>query len=326
MEARDYTSLYNSTAVISDGSAELGIGNIGTLGALPVMEHKCMLFKHFAGIDAVPIVLNVHTADEIVAAVTAIAPSYGGINLEDIAAPVCFEVEERLKATLDIPVMHDDQHGTAIIVLAGLINAMKVTKRKLENSKVVIVGSGAAGTAIMNLLYLYAKPNIIAVDSQGIISKERTDLNNEKKKLLEITNPHNKTGSLEDAFKDADVFIGVSKANLVTEDMVKSMAKKPIIFAMANPAPEITPDKAKSAGAAVVATGRSDYPNQVNNALSFPGVFRGALDNRVTKITDQHKIAAAEVIAGLIPNPTTDKIIPSVLDDRLVPAIAKVII
>jgi len=326
MEARDYTWLNNSVAVISDGSAVLGLGNIGPLGALPVMEGKCMLFKHFAGIDAVPIVLNVHTADEIVAAVTAIAPSYGGINLEDIAAPVCFEVEERLKATLDIPVMHDDQHGTAIIVLAGLINAMKVTKRKLENSKVVIVGSGAAGTAIMNLLYLYAKPNIIAVDSQGIISKERTDLNNEKKKLLEITNPHNKTGSLEDAFKDADVFIGVSKANLVTEDMVKSMAKKPIIFAMANPAPEITPDKAKSAGAAVVATGRSDYPNQVNNALSFPGVFRGALDNRVTKITDQHKIAAAEVIAGLIPNPTTDKIIPSVLDDRLVPAIAKVII
>jgi len=326
MEARDYTWLNNSVAVISDGSAVLGLGNIGPLGALPVMEGKCMLFKHFADIDAVPIVLNVHTADEIVAAVTAIAPSFGGINLEDISAPICFEVEERVKAALDIPVMHDDQHGTAIVVLAGLINAMKVTKRKVANCKIVVVGSGAAGTAIINLLYLYAKPNILAVDSRGIISKDRIDLNNEKKKLLECTNPQNKTGSLEDAFKDADVFIGVSKANLVTEDMVKSMSKKPIIFAMANPSPEILPDIAKQAGAAIIATGRSDYPNQVNNALAFPGVFRGALDNQVCKITDQHKIAAAEVIAGLVSKPTADKIIPGVLDARLVPAIAKVFI
>jgi len=326
MEARDYTWLNNSVAVISDGSAVLGLGNIGPLGALPVMEGKCMLFKHFADIDAVPIVLNVHTADEIVAAVTAIAPSFGGINLEDIAAPICFEVEDRVKTALDIPVMHDDQHGTAIVVLAGLINSTKVTRRKLANCKIVVVGSGAAGTAIINLLYLYAKPNIIAVDSRGIISKDRVDLNNEKKKLLEFTNPHDKTGSLEDAFKDADVFIGVSKANLVTEDMVRRMAKKPIIFAMANPSPEILPDIAKQAGAAVVATGRSDYPNQVNNALAFPGVFRGALDNQVSKITDQHKIAAAEVIASLVPKPSSDKIIPSVLDPRLVPAIAKVII
>ena len=325
IEARDYTWLNNSVAVVSDGSAVLGLGNIGPLGALPVMTGKSMLFKHFADIDAVPIVLNVHTADEIVAAVTAIAPSFGGINLEDIAAPLCFEVEERVKAALDIPVMHDDQHGTAIVVLAGLINAAKVTHRKLEDCKVVIMGAGAAGTAVMKLLYQYAKPKITAVDSQGIVSTDRKDLNNEKKKLLEFTAP-TKGGSLEDAMKGADIFIGVSRANLVTTDMVKSMAKKPIIFAMANPAPEIMPDVAKEAGAAVVATGRSDFPNQVNNSLAFPGIFRGALDNGVSKITDQHKIAAAEAIAALVDKPSADKIIPSVLEKRLVPAIAKVII
>ncbi len=324
--ARDYTWLNNSVAVISDGSAVLGLGDIGPYGALPVMEGKAMLFKHFANIDAVPIVLNVHTADEIVAAVTAIGSSFGGINLEDFAAPLCFEVEERVKAALNIPVMHDDQHGTAIVVLAGLINAMRVTGRKLGDCRIVCVGAGAAGTAIMKLLNLYASSEVLIVDSKGIISAARTDLNDEKKKLLEFSNPNNIEGSLENALKKADVFIGVSKAGLLTQNMVKSMAKDPIIFAMANPMPEIMPDDAKAAGAAIVATGRSDFPNQVNNALAFPGIFRGALDNRVTKITDEHKLKAAEVIAGLVEHPTTEIIIPSVFDERLVPAIAKVIV
>lgn len=325
-EAREYTWLNNCVAVISDGSAVLGLGDIGPLGALPVMEGKAMLFKHFAGIDAVPIVLNVHTADEIVAAITAMAPSFGGINLEDIAAPLCFEVEDRVKAALDIPVMHDDQHGTAIVVLAGLINAMKVTGRELKDCRIVCVGAGAAGTAIMKLLNLYAQPEILAVDSKGIVSADRIDLNDEKKKLLEFTNPHNISGGLEDALKDADIFIGVSKAGLLTAAMARTMAKDPIIFAMANPVPEIMPDEAKTAGVAIMATGRSDFPNQVNNALAFPGIFRGALDNKVSKITDQHKIAAAEVIAGLVENPSAEEIIPSVLDDRLVPAISAVIV
>ncbi len=324
-EARDYTWLNNSVAVISDGSAVLGLGDIGPYGALPVMEGKAMLFKHFAGIDAVPIVLDVHTADEIVSAVLAIAPSFGGINLEDIAAPICFEVEDRVKAALKIPVMHDDQHGTAVVVLAGLINAMKVTGRDLKDCRIVTVGAGAAGTAIMKLLHKFAAPEILAVDSKGIISAKRTDLNDDKKKLLKFTNKPNLSGSLQDALKGADIFIGVSKAGLLTVDMVRSMSKDPIIFAMANPVPEIMPDEGKIAGVAVMATGRSDFPNQVNNALAFPGIFRGALDNRVSKITDEHKIAAAEVIASLVDNPTAEQIIPSVLDDRLVPAIAKVI-
>lgn len=325
-EARDYTWLNNSVAVISDGSAVLGLGDIGPYGALPVMEGKSMLFKHFADIDAVPIVLDVHTADEIVAAVTAIAPSFGGINLEDIAAPLCFEVEERVKAVLSIPVMHDDQHGTAIVVLAGLINAMKVTHKKLAECRVVTVGAGAAGTAIMKLLHLYAQPEILAVDSKGIVSSDRTDLNPEKQKLLEFTNPNNISGSLADALAGADIFIGVSKGGLLTAELVKTMAKDPIIFAMANPTPEIMPDEARAAGVAVMATGRSDFPNQVNNALAFPGIFRGALDNRVSKITEAHKVAAAEIIAGLVETPTSDMIIPSVLDKRLVPEIAKVIV
>lgn len=325
-EARDYTWLNNNVAVISDGSAVLGLGNIGPYGALPVMEGKAMLFKHFANIDAVPIVLNVHSADEIVAAVAAIAPSFGGINLEDIAAPICFEVEERLKAVLTIPVMHDDQHGTAVVTLAGLINATKITGRKLSDCKIVIVGAGAAGVAIAKLLHLYAQPTIIAVDSKGVVSSNRTDLNVEKQLLLSFGSGPVAGGSLTDAIAGADVFIGVSKPGLLTADMVKSMAAKPIIFAMANPTPEIMPDEAKTAGAAVVATGRSDFPNQVNNALAFPGIFRGALDNEVSKITDNHKVAAAEVIAGLVENPDAEHIIPSVLDDRLVSAIAKVII
>lgn len=325
-EARDYTWLNNSVAVISDGSAVLGLGNIGPYGALPVMEGKAMLFKHFAGIDAIPIILDVHSADEIVSAVLAIAPSFGGINLEDIAAPLCFEIEDRVKHALKIPVMHDDQHGTAVVVLAGLINAMKVTNRNLKDCRIVIVGAGAAGTAIMKLLNLYAAPEILAVDSKGIVSASRTDLNDDKRKLLDFTNKSNLSGSLEDALKGADIFIGVSKAGLLTPAMVKTMAKDPIIFAMANPTPEIMPDEAKQAGVAIMATGRSDFPNQVNNALAFPGIFRGALDNRVNMITDQHKIAAAQAIASLVDNPTAEAIIPSVLDKRLVPAISKVIV
>lgn len=328
-QARDYTWTNNSVAIVSDGSAVLGLGNIGPLGALPVMEGKAMLFKHFAGIDAVPVVLDVHSADEIVAAVKAIAPTYGGINLEDIAAPICFEVEERLKKELSIPVFHDDQHGTAVVVLAGLINAMKMTGRKLENAKIVVAGAGAAGTAIVKLLHAYAEPRMFVVDSKGVISNKRLDLNDEKKKLLEYTNKSGFDGSLEDILAEgADIFLGVSKAGLLTPEMVKSMDRRhpPIIFAMANPIPEILPDEAKKVREVIMATGRSDFPNQVNNALAFPGIFRGALDNKVRHITDEHKIAAAEAIANLVENPTPEKIIPSVIDDRLVPAIAKVIV
>lgn len=378
-EAREYTWLNNCVAVISDGTAVLGLGDIGPYGALPVMEGKAMLFKHFAGIDAVPIVLDVHSADEIVSAVKAIAPSFGGINLEDIAAPICFEVEERLKAELNIPVMHDDQHGTAIVTLAGLINACKITRRELKDTKIVVVGAGAAGTAIMKLLHLYGTrsesilhnseqpfldktargsgdvptgsssspqtvssqksstqnstkysqnvsgPEILAIDSKGIVSSHRDDLNPEKAKLLDFTNPRSVDGSLEDALKGADIFIGVSKPGLLTQEVVKSMANDPIVFAMSNPVPEIMPEEAKAAGVAVMATGRSDFPNQVNNALAFPGIFRGALDNKVTKITDEHKIAAAEAIAALVEEPTADNIIPSVLDPRLVQAVSAVI-
>ncbi len=324
-QARDYTWLNNTVAVISDGSAVLGLGNLGPIGALPVMEGKAMLFKQFAGIDGIPIVLNVHTAYEIVTAVKAIAPSFGAINLEDIAAPICFEVEERLKNDLNIPIMHDDQHGTAIVVLAGLINAMKVTGQKLSDAKIVVVGAGAAGTAIIKLLNLYAKPAIFAVDSKGVINPNRTDLNDEKKSLLSYTNPDGSDGSLEDIIKGANIFIGVSQPGLLTKKMIESMAKDPIIFALANPTPEVMPDIAKSAGAAVVATGRSDFTNQVNNALAFPGIFRGALDNRVNKITDGHKIAASEVIAGFIENPTADEIIPSIFVDGLAQKIAEVI-
>lgn len=325
-QARNYTWLNNSVAVISDGSAVLGLGNIGPYGALPVMEGKAMLFKHFANIDAVPIIIDVHSADEIVTTVKAIAPSFGGINLEDIAAPICFEVEERLKKELKIPVFHDDQHGTAVVVLAGLINSMKITSRKLKNCRIVCVGAGAAGTAVMKLIHLYAKPEILVVDSKGIISPSRTDLNSEKKKLLRFTNKKDKNGTLADAMKGADIFIGVSAPGLVTADMVKTMAKDPIIFAMANPTPEIMPDIAKKAGVAIMATGRSDFPNQVNNALAFPGIFKGALDNQVKQITDKHKVAAAEAISNLVKDPTPECIIPSVLDKRLVPAISKVII
>lgn len=324
-EARDYTWLNNNVAVISDGSAVLGLGNIGPYGALPVMEGKCMLFKQFADIDAVPIVLDVHTADEIVAAIKAIAPSFGGINLEDIAAPLCFEVEERLISELSIPVMHDDQHGTAIVTLAGLINACTVTHRKLSDSKIVITGAGAAGVAIAKLLDTYAHPNVMAVDSKGIVSRSRGDLNESKQRLLHITNRDNVDGTLADAIKDADIFIGVSQPSLLTEDMIRSMHDDAIVFAMANPVPEAMPDVAKAAGATVVATGRSDFPNQVNNSLAFPGIFRGALDRQVRRITDEHKIAAAETLAALIPEPTADQIIPGPFDDGIVDAVASAI-
>lgn len=320
-----YTWTNNLVAVISDGSAVLGLGNIGPRGSMPVMEGKALLFKQFADIDSVPITLDVHSADEIVSVVKAIAPSFGAINLEDIAAPICFEVEDRLKAELDIPVFHDDQHGTAVVVLAGLINAMKVTGKSLADCKIVTIGAGAAGTAIMKLLHAYGAGSIIAVDSRGIIGDTRDDLNDEKKALLPYLDA-SQSGSLDDAINGADIFIGVSKPGLLTQAMVGKMAPDPIIFALSNPTPEIMPDEAKAAGAAVVATGRSDFPNQVNNAIAFPGIFRGALDHSVKQITEQHKIAAAETIAGLIENPTADEIIPSVFDERLVPAIARVIV
>lgn len=319
-----YTWTNNLVAVISDGSAVLGLGDIGPKGSMPVMEGKALLFKHFAGIDSIPIILDVHTPDEIVSVVKAIAPSFGAINLEDMAAPKCFEIEERLKTELDIPVFHDDQHGTAVVVLAGLINALKIINRKLEDSKIVIVGAGAAGTAITKLLYQYGKPRIVAVDSKGIVGSSRNDLNDAKKALLEYIDD-SAEGSLEDALTDADIFIGVSQPGLLTPELIAKMKKDPIVFALANPTPEIMPDIAKAAGVAVIATGRSDFPNQVNNATAFPGIFRGALDNKVTKITDEHKIAAAEVIASLVDAPDTEHIIPSVFDDRIVPAIAAVI-
>ena len=319
-----YTWTNNLVAVISDGSAVLGLGNIGPKGAMPVMEGKALLFKHFAGIDSMPIVLDVHTEDEIVATVKAIAPSFGAINLEDISAPTCFAVEERLKAELDIPVFHDDQHGTAVVTLAGLINAMKVTGKQLSDCKIVTIGAGAAGTAIMKLLHRYGVGSIVAVDSRGIIGDSRDDLNAEKQALLPYLDT-TQSGSLDDAIAGADIFIGVSKPGLLTQDMVRKMAKDPIIFALSNPTPEIMPDLARDAGAAVVATGRSDFPNQVNNAIAFPGIFRGALDNGVKKITDDHKIAVAETIASLVEQPTADEIIPSVFDERLVPEIAKVV-
>ena len=310
--------------VVSDGSAILGLGDLGPKAAMPVMEGKALLFKHFANVDVVPIVLDVHEPEEIIAAVKAIAPSFGAINLEDIAAPKCFEIEERLKAELDIPVFHDDQHGTAVVVLAGLINSMKVVGKNLADCKVVMIGAGAAGTAIAKLLYAYGVHNIYTVDSRGIISDERDDLNAEKTALKQYLRT-DISGSLNDAITDADIFIGVSKPGLLTPEMVAKMAKNPVVFALANPVPEIMPDIAKEAGVAVIATGRSDFPNQINNSLAFPGIFRGALDHGVKKITDEHKLAAAEALAALVDHPTADEVIPSPFDERVVPAVADVI-
>ncbi len=319
-----YTWTNNLVAVISDGSAVLGLGNIGPKASMPVMEGKALLFKHFADIDSVPIILDVHTTDEIISTIKAIAPSFGAINLEDIAAPQCFEIEERLKAELDIPVMHDDQHGTAIVVLAGLINAMKVVGKNLSESRVVVVGSGAAGTAITKLISQYGVGSVVNVDSKGALCDARDDLNEEKQALLDYVDS-SVCGPLELMLKGADVFVGVSQPALLTKEMIQGMAKDPIIFALANPTPEIMPDEAKAAGVAVIATGRSDFPNQVNNALAFPGIFRGALDHGVKAITDAHKIAAAEAIASLVETPSAESIMPSVFDDALVGTVAAVI-
>ena len=325
--ARMYTMKGRMVAVISDGSAVLGLGNIGALGALPVMEGKCVLFKTFAGVDAVPIVLDTQDADEIVETVIRIAPAFGGINLEDIGAPKCFDVERRIVEALDIPVMHDDQHGTAIVVLAGLINAMKVVRKDLNSSWVTVSGVGAAGVATVRLLKKFApKVNILVVDSVGVVWKGRKDLNATKQLLIEEGVIFaEEGGDLAKALIDADVFIGVSKPNLVSAEMVKKMSPNPIIFAMANPTPEIMPDEAKKGGAAVIATGRSDFQNQINNSLAFPGVFRGALDNHVRKITDEMKLNAARAIAALVPKPTASKIVPDMFDKRVAKAVAQVI-
>jgi len=321
-----YTWTNNLVAVISDGSAVLGLGDIGPEAAMPVMEGKAMLFKHFAGVDAVPIVLDVHEPDEIVAAVKAISKSFGAINLEDISAPKCFEIEERLIAELDIPVMHDDQHGTAIVVLAGLINAMKVVGKKLDQCRIVLIGAGSAGTAIAHLLEIYSKPEIIAVDTKGAITSDRTDLTPSKQYLagLNLLAP-GRTYSLHDALVGADIVIGVSKGGMLSPEDIRVMNDNAVVFALANPEPEIMPELALGAGAAVVATGRSDFPNQVNNVLAFPGIFRGALDNGIKEFTVDHKIAAAMAIAGLIDHPSATEIIPSPLNPRIASAVAAVI-
>lgn len=325
--ASEYSIKSNTVAVVSDGSAVLGLGNIGPFGALPVMEGKALLFKEFANVDAFPIVLETQDPDEIINIVKNIAPGFGGINLEDFAAPKCFYIENKLKEILNIPVMHDDQHGTAIVVLAALINALKLTNRTTEDTKIVICGAGAAGTAIAKLLSLYGFKDLIIVDSKGIISQDRPDLNDAKKEFLTFTNPQNLNGDLSQAIIGRHVFIGVSGPNIATGDMVKTMAEKPIIFTMANPIPEIDPIVAKEAGAFIIGTGRSDQPNQINNVLAFPGVFRGALDNKVSKITDQMKLAAAQSLADYVKESelATDFILPSPLDKGVVNVIASAI-
>ncbi len=299
--AYTYTMKANTVAVVSDGSAVLGLGNIGPYAAMPVMEGKAVLFKEFGGVNAVPICLDTQDTEEIIRTVTYLAPGFGGINLEDISAPRCFEIEERLKEILDIPVFHDDQHGTAIVVLAGIINALKVTGKKKEDCKVVVNGAGSAGVAITKLLLTYGFSNVIMCDKVGIISVRTEGLNWMQQKMTEVTNPNNETGSLSDAMKGADIFVGVSAPGIVTKEMVSSMNKDSILFAMANPVPEIMPDLAKEAGARVVGTGRSDFPNQVNNVVAFPGIFKGALEGRATQITEEMKLAAANAIAGLVP-------------------------
>lgn len=324
-KAYDLTSTKNGVAIVSDGSAVLGLGNIGPEAALPIMEGKAVLFKRFAGIDGFPIVLGTQNTEEIIAAIKAIAPTFGGINLEDISAPRCFEIEKRLMKELSIPVMHDDQHGTAVVVLAGLINALKIVKKKKELVRVVINGAGAAGIAITKLIYLYGFKNIIICDSVGVISDERSDLNPIKKEISKITNKNNISGKLTDALKDADIFIGVSKGNLLTASDIKTMSEKAIIFAMANPTPEIMPDEALKAGAAVVASGRSDFPNQVNNVLAYPGIFKGAIEARLNNITEEMKIAAAEALANVVKKPASDKIIPDPFDKNIVPAVSNAI-
>lgn len=315
----------NSVAVISDGSSVLGLGNIGPYGALPVMEGKALIFKSKANVDAWPLVLDTQDPDEIVRIVKAIAPSFGGINLEDIAAPKCFDIEKRLIEELDIPVMHDDQHGTAIVVLAGLMNAAEVVKKNMKNLKVVISGAGAAGTAVAKLLYASGIHDIILLDRAGTLYAERPELNVYKKELAALANPRKVKGGLAEAMAGADVFIGVSGKGLLKAEHVASMAPRSIVFAMANPEPEILPDEAKRAGAMVIATGRSDFPNQINNALVFPGIFRGALDKGVKKITEATKLRAARALAALVPKPSVHNIIPDLLDPRVVKAVAKAV-
>ena len=325
--AYKYTMKANTVAVVSDGSAVLGLGNIGPYAAMPVMEGKAVLFKEFGNVNAVPICLDTQDTEEIIKAVTYLAPGFGGINLEDISAPRCFEIEERLKEILDIPVFHDDQHGTAIVVLAGVINALKVVGKKKEDCRVVVNGAGSAGVAITKLLLTYGFPNIIMCDKVGIVSRDTEGLNWMQKKMTEVTNLNNETGSLADALKGADIFIGVSAPNIVTPKMVASMNRDSILFAMANPIPEIMPDVAKAAGARVVGTGRSDFPNQVKNVGAFPGIFKGALEGRATQITEEMKLAAAEAIAGLVPADklSDDNIMPEAFDPQVAEVVANAV-
>ena len=326
-QAYVYTMKANTVAVVADGSAVLGLGNIGPYAAMPVMEGKAVLFKEFGGVNAVPICLNTQDTEEIIKAVTWLAPGFGGINLEDISAPRCFEIEERLKATLDIPVFHDDQHGTAIVVLAGIINALKVVGKKKEDCRVVVNGAGSAGVAITKLLLTYGFPNVTMCDKVGIVSKKTEGLNWMQQKMAEVTNLEGKTGTLADAMKGADIFVGVSAPNIVTPEMVASMNKDSILFAMANPVPEIMPDVAKAAGARVVGTGRSDFPNQVNNVVAFPGIFKGALEARATQITEEMKLAAAEAIASLVPEEelSDDNIMPEAFNPKVAELVAQAV-
>ena len=325
--AYTYTIKANTIAVVSDGSAVLGLGNIGPYAAMPVMEGKAVLFKEFGGVNAVPICLDTQDTEEIIKAVTWMAPGFGGINLEDISAPRCFEIEERLKETLDIPVFHDDQHGTAIVVLAGIINALKATGKKKEDCRVVVNGAGSAGVAITKLLLNYGFPHIIMCDKSGILSKNSSDLNWMQEKMMEVTNLEGKTGSLADAMKGADIFVGVSAPGIVSAEMVSSMNKDAILFAMANPVPEIMPDIAKAAGAKVVGTGRSDFPNQVNNVVAFPGIFKGALEGRATQITEEMKLAAALAIASLVPDEelNEDNIMPEAFNPKVAEVVAQAV-
>lgn len=325
--AYTYTWKSNTVAVVSDGSAVLGLGNIGPHAAMPVMEGKAVLFKEFGGVNAVPICLDTQDTEEIIKAVTWLAPGFGGINLEDISAPRCFEIEERLKELLDIPVFHDDQHGTAIVVLAGIINALKVVGKQKENCKVVVNGAGSAGVAITKLLLTYGFTNIIMCDKAGMISKQSEGLNWMQQKMAAVTNLSGAAGSLADALQGADIFVGVSAPNIVTPDMVSSMNTDAILFAMANPVPEIMPDAAKAAGARVVGTGRSDFPNQVNNVVAFPGIFKGALEGRAVQITEEMKLAAARAIAGLVPDDklSEENILPEAFDPRVAEAVAEAV-
>ncbi len=325
--AYTYTWKSNTVAVVSDGSAVLGLGNIGPYAAMPVMEGKCVLFKEFGNVNAVPICLDTQDVDEIVEAVKNIAPGFGGINLEDISAPRCFEVENRLKEILDIPVFHDDQHGTAIVVLAGIINGLRLTGKKKEDCRIVVNGAGSAGVAITKLLLRYGFPQITMCDREGIISKDYPNLNWMQKQMTEVTNPSGQTGTLSDALRGADIFVGVSAPNIVTPEMVSSMNTDAILFAMANPTPEIMPDLAKAAGARVVGTGRSDFPNQVNNVIAFPGIFKGALEARATQITEEMKLAAAEALASLVSDDelSEDFIMPEAFDPRVAQVVSEAV-